>query len=186
MADSGFDFSYDMQGVDRTTLLQEAAQTINALGGHLDDSGRQAPETPEAALILDLAKDVAKLGEFPEIYKITGKNFLANNRAIPASFTSLTKQFNYYWLHIPIGLMPRRNWAFDRLELKVIFEGGDQPHLTPKAYQIMPAKQYETLMQANQSLRLGLNEKLEFSIETPTLTGAVGAAQVRLAPGSGL
>jgi len=189
-----FSFSQDLSGIDRAALLQEAAQRMDALEGHLGmDAGKAATE--EGKAVRAMVNDVAEFAGYPQVYKITDKDFVKAKFAVPASFTKLTKDYTFYWLFFPVVLFPQYNWAFNRLELEVKMRSDDPaPHLQPVAHQILPNQQFQSLVQADTNLEITLGENFEFSARVPTLSasagvlsGAVGAGvDVKGAAGAGL
>ena len=189
-----FSFSQDLSGIDRTALLKEAAQRLDAMGAHLGmDAGKTVTEEGKAARAI--ADDVADFAGYPQVYKITDKDFVKAKFKVPASFTKLTQDYNFYWLFFPVVLFPQYNWAFNRLELEVKMHANDPaPHMQPVAHQILPNQQFQTLVQADTNLEITLGENLEFSAKVPTLSanagvlsGAVGAGvDVKAAAGAGM
>jgi hypothetical protein len=188
-------FSYDTTGVDRDQLLSAAAARVDAIEhgmGDLPPVLGQPPEpTPAGNLLRDLKSDRAEFAGFPEIYRITDESFLAADKPVPVGFSQLAERSNFYWVYFPLVLFPARNSAFNRLELGVKFSGGDgAAHLQPKAYQILPNQQFQTLVEANQGLEVRLDEQLQFDVKpvdinTP-IGGAGGAVSAKAAGQAGL
>lgn len=162
----GFDFSFAMEGINRQQLLEAAAQEIDLLKGHLGKGTLK--ETPEGAAVRELCFDEAKLPAYPEIYQITDNDFLARQRQVPVLFQEISRDYHFYWIRFPIGLAPKRNWPFNMLEVRVEFNEGGAPEARPRAYQILPAKQFQTLLKAHDSLEITLNESLEFEAKMGT------------------
>lgn len=196
MSSDGLDFSIPsaLANVDRTALLKEAAQRLDAMGAHLGVEGtRSDSEAGRAArAVMD---DVAEFAGYPQVYKITDQDFIKGKFDIPASFKRLTHEYNFYWLLFPVVLFPQYNWAFNRLELEVKMHAGDPaPHLQPVAYQILPNQKFQDLVTADTNLEITLGENFEFNAHLPTLnanagplSGALGAGvDVKAAAGAGL
>jgi hypothetical protein len=78
---------------------------------------------------------------------------------------------------LPIGLAPRRNWAFNLLEVRIEFNRGDAAQNRPRAYQILPSKNFQTLLEVNDRIEIRLDEKFEFSASTSPVKGQLGPAQ---------
>jgi len=182
-------------GEDRRALLLEAAYAIDALHVPLCSGQRGVTETPEGALARSLADDVARFAAYPVVYRITDRDFLSRNVPVPVRFGTLTKSFRFYWLQVPIALMPVRNWGFNRLEVAIELSPGEPlAHLRPKAYQILPEKRFQTLLSATTGLQLRLDENFEFAAATTPLhvdAGIAGAraqaaVDAKLAPSLGL
>lgn len=186
MDSDNLDFSFKMEGIDRQAWLEAAAKELDLRKGPLGPGDKAPPETPEGAEARELKWDEAK---FPvtiiDVYRITDKDFLARSREIPVKFSQLAKKFNFYWIRFPISLAPKRNWAFNMLEVRVEFNKGSEPHTRPVAYQILPHKQFQTLLQANDSLTVQLNENLELEAKTGVLEAELSVKTV-VAAGAGL
>jgi hypothetical protein len=174
MSNTHLDFSYKMEGIDRKALLTEAAKLLDKRRGPLGGSEVKV-ETPEGEQARALLDDVAEFAGFPEVYKITDKDFLSRNFKVPVRFSQLAKTYNFYWLYFPTILFPRYNWAFHKLEIEIKLKSGNPaPHLQPKAYQILPAQQFQTLLRAESRLEVRLDENFEFAARTGPLEGKLG------------
>lgn len=183
MADESLNFSFDMKDVDRSALLTEAAERLDAFGW-LGEEEKEQKETAEALLARALLDDVAQFTRFPDVYKITDKDFITKNLKVPIQFKELAKSYNFYWLYFPIALHPKRNWAFNRLELAIEFNPGQEAaHSLPRAYQILPEKKFQTLMETKTHLEIALDENFEFSAKTGAIEVKAGDAEGRLAAG---
>jgi len=186
MDGDNLDFSFNMQGIDRRTLLEEAARELDALRGHLGDGSAGVLETQEGELVRSLSEDVARFDGFPVVYKVTDKDFLARNLAVPFRYQELTKFYKFYWLRFPILLFPQRKWAFNRLELRLQLSADNSPaYAQPKAYQILPSKMIQALLEAKTSLEVSLDGNFEFSAKTATLSANLGTAEVTAGAGAG-
>jgi hypothetical protein len=188
MSSQNLDWSFDMDGVDRAALLQEAAERFDKFAvTRLGDKEAREEESPEGALARALVGDVASFAASPVVYKITDDDFLQQKQNVPFRFKDLSRLYNFYWLYFPIALFPRRDTAFNRLEVAVEFNPTEEAgHLRPKAYQILPDKKFDTLLQARQQLELGLDENFELSVKTGALTGKAGAAEGKMEAGVGV
>jgi hypothetical protein len=188
MNSQNLDWSFDMSGVDRAALLAEAAERFDKFAvTRLGEGAAAAAESPQGALARALVGDVAEFAAAPVVYKITDQDFLQQKLDVPFRFKELSKLYSFYWLYFPVALFPRHGTAFNRLEVAVEFNPAEKSgHLRPKAYQILPDKKFETLLQARQQLELGLDENFEFGVKTGQLSGAAGDAQGTLAAGVGV
>lgn len=179
-------FSYDMHGIDRQALLSEAAAQFDLRRRHLG-AGDEAVATAEGDITRALALDAAEFAAFPDVYRISDDDFLEQHRSVPMRFAELSERYAFYWLNVPIYLRPQRNWAFNRLEVALEFNPGDAaPHSRPKAYQILPAKKFQTLLEVNESLEIGLDENFEFKAQTGALQAEAGSAAVTGSASAGL
>jgi len=181
MPTSNLDFSFDMSKVDdRRALLETAARRVDDLQGHLGP-GLESVHTPEGDLLRDLKDDEAKLAGYPVVYRISDEDFLKKGLPKPVQVAKLLEEYNYYWVQFPVGLAPKHNWAFNRIEMKIEFAEAASPHLEAKAFQIFPDKKFQTLLSASAELsastelEVGLTEHLEFaSAFLPVSAGPVG------------
>lgn len=187
MSEQDLDFSVDLTGISRADLLQEAAARLDRLyGTHLGEGeARGAPARSEHGdFTRQLFAEEAKLPAIPVVYRITDQDFLARNLTAPVRFTQLSRDYNFYWIYFPVGLAPSHNWNFDRIEVRIEFNPTeDNPHFRPKAYQILPNKAFQTLVQAHQHLNVQFNENFELAAKTGVVGGTVGQAGARLDAG---
>jgi hypothetical protein len=170
------EFSFDLASIDRQTVLQEAGRLIDAGRSHLSSGSMVPPTTAEGDLVRDLIEDYAELAGMPDVYRITEKDFLDRQRPVPVRFQELSRQWRFFWVRFPIGLMPRRNWAFNRLEVKVEFNPGGTPGTRPKSYQILPEKRFQNLLMVTDRLEVSIDEKFEFNAKA---AGDVGVAKAQ-------
>jgi hypothetical protein len=174
MTSESLDFTFGTPHFNRQALLSEAAEQLDLGAAHLGP-GDPAPATPEGALVRALQQDAAEFAAFPDVYRIRDQDFLGKSLPVPLRFKELSKDFRFYWLYLPIGLRPLRNWAFSRLEVLIEFNAGDAaPHLRPKAYQILPDKKFQRLFEVATSLDVKLDENFEFTATVPKVGGNVG------------
>ena len=175
MSNEHLNFSFDPASVNRQAILREAASLIDAGRSHLGGGAGVAPATAEGDLVRDLMEDQATLADAPDVYRIMEKDFLDRQRPVPVRFQDLSKQFKFFWVRFPVGLMPRRNWAFNRLELKAVFNPNGAPNTRPKGYQILPDKKFQDLLKVTDRLEVSLDEKFEFSAKAAVDVGAAKA-----------
>ena len=175
MIDPEYEFSFNMAGIDRQALLEAAATKLDELRGVMGKGGKRK-QTPEGRQTRGYKNDQAIFPRAnPDVYKITDQDYLARNLKAPVQFTDLSKRFNFYWIRIPVSLMPERNWGFNALETRIHFNLGDPPESLPRAYQIFPNEKYEKHAEATYYLELGIGEKFEFAVSTGTQQGQLGA-----------
>ena len=179
MENDNFDFSFDMRGIDRQALLEEAAERLNALGGYLGASeSTTTAATPGGTMAMELNSDTIEFAGFPVVYRITDKDFLMRNLNVPTSFKQLTLDYKFYWLYFPIALFPKLGWGFNQLEMIVKFNPAEPiQHLRPKAYQILPDKKFQTKLNLQGHVEVRLDENFEFSAATQTLQANYGPVQ---------
>jgi len=177
--------------VERRKLLLEAATAIDQ-GQTKLAPGQAVRETAEGALARALAEDTASFAEYPVWHRITDQDFISRGLSVPVPFSELTQRFKFFWMYAPIALFPQRDWGFNRLDVIMQFNPAAQrPGLRPKAYQILPAKQFQQLLIASQGLDVRLDENFQFSasvkpnpVDTPVGGAGVGAGVDARAAGS--
>jgi hypothetical protein len=182
-------FTFDMSGVDRGSLLASAAATFDGLAASLGGAADSA-ETEAGTIARALAGDQASFSKFPDVYQITDRTFLARDLQVPARFKELSRDFRFYWLYVPIGLIPQYNWGFNRLEVAIEFNPDEtRAERRPRAYQILPAKQFQDLITATAKLEVRIDENFEFAARAPAVSlpanlGSVGASVEASAAGA--
>lgn len=169
------DFEFSVAGIDRAALLTQAAQHIVTQQSHLSGAVRNA-EPEESRIVSAFAKEEAKLAAHPDVYRITAKDFLAKGKPQPVALEQLTKNFEFLWVRFPVGLVPARGFAFHQVEVRVEFNPNSAPEDRPKAFAILPNREFQTLLKANATLKVSLDESLAFSASAALPDVGVGAA----------
>ncbi len=182
MTDSGLDFSFS-PAAGRQQLLEDAAHRLDALDTHLGADSTGQPQSDLGDQVRAMMAEKASLPVFPEVYKISDKDYLARNLTAPLKFTQLCKDSRFYWIDFPVGLLAGHNWIFNKLEVKVEFSSPGPAHLAPKSYQILPDKKFQTLIQANQHLTVQFDENFELAAKTEPLGAAAGPLTGKLGGG---
>jgi hypothetical protein len=99
--------------------------------------------------------------------------------AVPAQFAQLSRDNAFYWLKLPLRLVPPRNMAFCKLQCMVEFNPGQNDGTPrPRARAILPDRKFRDLASLNNSIELKLGQNLDFeaSAKLPELPAAVAAA----------
>lgn len=177
MAPEPLEFSFDMEGIDRNALLADAAERLNVLSQHLGEGVSEGADSPLAALVKELQGDAAEFAKSPVVRKITEDTFATGNLKIGERFKELSLDNNLYCVEFPVYLHPKRGWGFNKLEAIVEFNPGADPLTRPKAFRILPEKQFQTQLLAGTHLEFALDENLEFSAKSGLLDTKVGNAQ---------
>lgn len=174
-----FDFTYDVENIDRRALLEEAARRFNAQHGHLGGKFEKFETSPEADLALGIIDDEAEFNGFPRLYKITEADFVGNKLPVPVRFKELSQYYNFYDMRFPLLLLPRRDWAFNYLEMRVEMKSPNAlPHMQPVAYELMPEKQFQDVVSADGRLVVRIGESFKFSAKAAPPEVDVGIAKV--------
>lgn len=158
------DFSYQVPE-NRAALLFDAADRIERLTGHLGEGDAQ-PD-PYSGLLRDLATDTAQFAAQPDVRPLPQ----VNPSAEAVTAFKLENRFTFWWLRIPLLLFPRRNWAFNRLEVRVEFSPDEpRPELRPKAFDIMPDRRFDAVLKAGAHALLGVGADGHFAVRTPSVS----------------
>lgn len=171
---SSLGFSVSMEDIDRDDLLAQAALALDAQYSPLGAAYATLPETPVGAFVRDLKNDIAAFDKKGNLYpyKITKADFTACGAEVPVRFLKLAQDFNFYEMRIPFNLWPRRDWAFNYLEMQVELDApGDSQ---PAIYQILPAKQFQNIVSLDGRLEVRLGENFEFQASTPPIVVPTG------------
>jgi hypothetical protein len=161
---------------NRTDILMEAVRNANAGDVTLGSGHGAGPpaDTEVAAVLRSFASDRAEFAAFPDVYRITEADFIKRGLPAPVALTALTDKF--YWIRFPIGLVPQRGWAFDKLEVGIKFLETDSPLTRAKAHQILPDKKFQEQLNIDTGLTLTLGENLEFQAKGALGHEAIGKA----------
>lgn len=141
---------------------------------HASFLGPDQPRTtrPESVekLISQLGQDVVELSPQLEVIPLKKSRFEDLGLSMSPYLADLFRQFRFYLVNIPVTIVPKSGWNFVKLECIVEFNPEQVEGNRPVAYQVLPPDAWRTLIQAQQSLRIGLNENLEFKVETAQLS----------------
>lgn len=177
------EFDLDMKTDERRKILMAAATKIDEMDSHLG-RGRETKRTTEAELLEALTEDVAEFA-YPVVHRVTETHFPTSKVPVPATFQQLSKDYRYYWINFPLNLVPKQNWRFDCIQLRIEFNPEEvrAPHLRPKAYQILPDERFQKMLEAKTHLEICLDENLEFSVATGTLEAQLEKAKAKIGAG---
>lgn len=179
MSASDLDFSYRWDPtLDREDLLRKASEQVDQLAGFLGPQG--APQPTEAGdLLRSLQNDNARFAHTPIVYGITDADYIKKGMPAPVELSQAAGRYSFYWIHVPVLLFPRRDWAFNRLEVALeFFNTHDAGAERPRAFQILPEKQFQTLLEISDRLEVRLDEHLKFDASVPAIATPVGGAEV--------
>jgi len=172
------DFSQGLDaGVDRAQLIEEAAMRLDAAARHLAPGGKDGTsETGDIAR--EFADDEASLSR-PRLHRVDLSALDPARISIPVSTQELTRRASFYWLSFPVSLFSRPGRGFNRIEMKVEFNPGDDG-VRPVTFDVLPDEAWATKFQVGSKLALGVNAELQFDLTVPD-----GAAQLIGLPASG-
>lgn len=167
---AGLSFSFDLEDIDRGTLLTQAALELDALSGHLGTGSTTPGKTPEGAIVQGIAKDTVGFDKEGSLYpyKYTEEDFTGKNVPAPVPFQKLSQTFSFYELRIPFNLWSgRKDWGFNYLEMQVVMSAPG--NMQPVAYQILPDKKFQDVINLKGNLEVRLGENFEFEVSPPPL-----------------
>jgi hypothetical protein len=177
MSVEDLDFS-ETTHYDRGAVLFEAAARVDALMGHLGEDDQPA-SSEYGDLLRALVNDVAEFGAYPDVYPIPVSELPGADQLSSSRTTVLEQGYRFWWLEFPLTLFTRRNWAFNRLEVRLEFNPNEpEGYRRPKAYDILPNRQFETIAQVGSDINLRLGFDAHFALDTGPLLDAafMGAA----------
>jgi hypothetical protein len=179
------EFSANVSG-EREKLLLDAAAKIDALAGHLGsesaDAGGGGSEYGD--LLRGLAEDTAEFGAYPDIYPIPVLDLPNADHTSAAWKAALEDGFTFSWVRIPLVLFPRRNWAFNRLEVRIEFNPREQdPQLRPKAFDILPNRRFDTVMKVGTEVTIRVGADAHFALATGDIALDIGGASASVGAG---
>lgn len=176
MHGDGLDFSGDVVA-DRAAVLLDAARRIDSLTAHLgdEDSDEGEPDAGLGDLIRGFTEDRVEFAATPDVYPVPILNLPDADQTSAAWQAARQEGFSFWWIRIPLLLFPRRNWAFSRLEVRVEFNADERdPLRKPKAFDILPNRRFDTVMQAGVELTVGIGADGHFAVGA----GAPGALPI--------
>lgn len=146
---------------DREELLASAAGIFDRRATQL--GGGLARETPEGQLAREFSKDRAGLGQ-PEVYRLASEHI--EREGLPVARDELTRLAAHYWLSLPVLLWTRTGHAFNRLEIKLVFNEGD-PDGRPVVVDAVPTHELVTKFEASAKLAVSVNGNFKFKVQMP-------------------
>ncbi|HEX3763076.1 MAG TPA: hypothetical protein VHW23_30475 [Kofleriaceae bacterium] len=189
---AGLEFSYTFDsGNTANGLLRDAHDMVRALGA--DSTLGPGEGTPDGARVIgDPARDaalrlleqmqanVAELAEVaPELVPLAIDPLVAGEALSPA-IAGLAADHQFYWLRIPYTLQPRADHRFDRLEIAIEVNPGAGALQRPRILSALPTREFVTLASARTELRVGIDERLQFSVDAGEPAHAAAGAGGRL------
>jgi hypothetical protein len=178
------EFGFDFSGTLRGEILAEASQAISGWERELaPGSAERMPEKVEAAkrLLTQLGTAIAELGAYPDILPVEKKHFSEYGLSVPTRFEDLNANYRFYWLRVPVTLMPGENMPFVKLECAIEFNPDEVAEQNrPRALSIFPDKKFQTLLATGTSLEFGLREKLDLDVTSklPKVEAGVGSISI--------
>lgn len=181
--------------VDRKLMLNEAAQQLVALEGHMGKKARASVDRSTAraaAQIRSLAADGCRFADKPTVIPIDDPEFLKGKVPGSLSVAPLLQQYRFYLLKFSFDLRPAAGWSFRKLEIQVEFDR-IQNSDRPKVFALFPDAKFKKLFEAEAQIEAGLSGDLQFKAELAPIaldaevvsasTGGAAAAKAKTTVG---
>lgn len=163
----------EFQPDERSLFLEEVSKTARDMGSTLDASAPLTPAGESAQRIQELTseldKDVAEFSPRLQVIPLNERDFAMHSLALSPDIAALMTRFNFYLVNIPITLFPKAGCGFVQLNCIVEFSPGIPTAERAVAYQIFPDQEWQDIIKFEQGLAVGLDEKLEFKVDTARL-----------------
>lgn len=157
-------FSIDIPDEKRNYLLEVAANEIYNLPQHLGDGGVEK-KSASSNMLKAIMDDAVILPPLPIIHKISDENFLAKGFELPVDIKQISASHNFYWLQVPVGVFPKENWAYNRIEVGIVMETKEGEDI-PRAFRILPDKEFQDLVKIDAGGEVGLDANFNFAGKT--------------------
>jgi hypothetical protein len=169
MDDDGFEFEF-LSVEDRLQLIADAARRLDAQATVL---GRgPAAGSEEARIAREFASDTATLG-CPVVYPVDLGRLDPERHAMPVEIKALADRATFYWLSFPVSLHSGLTRGFNRLEVKVEFNAGDD--VRPTTFDVLPDQEWATRFTVGAKVEVGLTAGMKAHVAVPqALATAVG------------
>lgn len=144
-------------------MIDEAIETIRDANLELGPED-QAPDRELAEVVDPLRKLKASQAFFASeltVVPLGVQDFEARGLEPTPEITKWMANHRFYFVQIPVTLMPVDGWMFTKLECWIGFETPDGGKL-PKAHDIFPESDWSEILKAKMHLNFGLDENLKF------------------------
>jgi hypothetical protein len=168
MTDEDLEFSsaIGVLGGARTGLLDEAATRFDQRQSPM--SGTTAVRSREGEIARTFLEDHAALGR-PQVYRL-GVEDLPDDRAeSPVTAAELGRRTRFYWLEFPVSLWCRPGHAFNRLEMKVEFDEGDDGGRRATTFDVLPDPAWADVLKVDSELSLGVGADFKVGLAVPSI-----------------
>ena len=137
---------------------------------------RSAAQDELVALLEQIGEETAEFSPMLDVSPLTAETFAIRKVDVPPAIDILMPRFKFFLVQVPITLVPRTGWSFDRLECRVQFKATSPGADLPVAHEIFPQPRWKHLLSAHTSLEVGVDEGLSFKADASSLP--VGAASL--------
>jgi hypothetical protein len=178
-------FGFEGFGQDRAALLDEAAETISALKGHLGPEAVPAKGDQYALDVLDrIRRETARFAAFPDVLPFGESGFTEHALTVPHGFSDLQERYRFFWVRFPLVLIPAEDFAFTKLECRVEFNPGvTDGRLRPKALLILPDRRFRDVAKGSARVALNVGGNVDLAATTPRLNLQYGVAKAEAGAG---
>lgn len=158
------DFSIEIPDEERSKLLQLTANEITGLPQHLSDGGIEA-KSSSAAMLKAIMDDAIILPDAPIVFKINDQSFLEKGFDLPVDIKQVIETHNFYWLQVPVGVFPKENWAYSRIEVGIVMEAKTGEDI-PRAFRVLPDKEFQDVINLDAGGEIGLDAQFNIAGKT--------------------
>ena len=158
------EFTIEIPEEDRSKLLRATAGELATLKQHLG-GGEPATSTSGSALLQAIMDDAVILPPAPVMHRISNEEFLAKGFDLPVDIRQIAQTHNFYWLQVPVGVFPKEDWGYNRIEVGIVMDTKPGQDI-PRAFRIMPEKEFQDLVNFNASGQVGLDANFNFAGQT--------------------
>jgi hypothetical protein len=170
---------------DRLTYIRDLAYLAQGYHEHLSGAPQGAAQDLSKKII-QLKDETANFGPTPEVIRLDEAAFAARNLAPGATVKALLQQDDFYAITFAVTLFPKVDWQFDRLECQIELNSGGSAPL-PVAFDVYPYDEWNTIVQLNMKLDVGVDEQFKFDAQLPPGTpGLSGQVRARVNAGLGI
>jgi hypothetical protein len=164
----------------REELLAAAADIFDRRAATL--GGGPAPETPEGRLAREFSTDRAELGR-PEVHRLASGRI--ERAGVPVTGDELNRLAAHHWLSLPVSLWTRSGHAFNRLEIKLIFNEGDSDG-RPVVVDAVPTHELVTKFETSAKLAVSVNGNFKLKVQLPDASFAPLGVPAEIGGGAGV
>jgi hypothetical protein len=182
---------FELQPGDYDKFFDEAIEAAEFRYGPLSkDAPSAAVSNPAAELLRELKEKRGETAEFAphlSVLPLRKKDFAEQGFELPSRIKDLMRRYRFYLIRVPLTLMPRPGVVFRRVQCAIELNPDEEEVRKPSIHALFPTNRWETVIQAHQGLKIGLDEHITFKAslgETQLGTGPLsGVADLLIASG---
>jgi hypothetical protein len=160
------------EGEDRTRLIEKAAGALDRQAAHMGP-GQPAPHSEAGDIARAFADDQAQFGR-PVLHRLDTSTLDPAAQGIPVTREELLRSSSFYFVSFPVSLYSRPGRGFNRLEVKVEFNPGDEGR-RPVTFDVLPDQEWANRFQVDADVSVGVRADLRLALDVPQeLTALAG------------